>query len=67
MSIVNPPISPRVEIAPGVVFGGGRRPFGLIAGPCVIESLELLPGDRYLGLADLRVARHSLCLQGQLR
>lgn len=29
-----------VEIAPGVAIGGGR-PFGLIAGPCVIESLDL--------------------------
>jgi 2-dehydro-3-deoxyphosphooctonate aldolase (KDO 8-P synthase) len=32
---------PAVEIAPGVSFGGGRLPFGLIAGPCVIESLDL--------------------------
>lgn len=29
-----------VEITPNVVIGGGR-PFALIAGPCVIESLEL--------------------------
>jgi len=29
-----------VEIRPGVVVGGGR-PFALIAGPCVIESLDL--------------------------
>jgi 2-dehydro-3-deoxyphosphooctonate aldolase (KDO 8-P synthase) len=29
-----------VEIAPGVVVGGGR-PFMLIAGPCVIESRDL--------------------------
>jgi 2-dehydro-3-deoxyphosphooctonate aldolase (KDO 8-P synthase) len=29
-----------VEIAPGVVVGGGR-PFALFAGPCVIESREL--------------------------
>ncbi len=29
-----------VEIRPGVTVGGGR-PFALIAGPCVIESLDL--------------------------
>jgi 2-dehydro-3-deoxyphosphooctonate aldolase (KDO 8-P synthase) len=29
-----------VEITPNVIIGGGR-PFALIAGPCVIESLEL--------------------------
>src|SRR3989337_592041 len=29
-----------VEITPNVVIGGGR-PFALIAGPCVIESLDL--------------------------
>jgi 2-dehydro-3-deoxyphosphooctonate aldolase (KDO 8-P synthase) len=30
-----------VTVSPGVTIGGGRKPFALIAGPCVIESRDL--------------------------
>ncbi|GAB4457811.1 MAG: 3-deoxy-8-phosphooctulonate synthase [Armatimonadaceae bacterium] len=38
--MIRTPETRTVEIAPGVVVGGGR-PFALIAGPCVIESRDL--------------------------
>ncbi|HEX7372657.1 MAG TPA: 3-deoxy-8-phosphooctulonate synthase, partial [Thermodesulfobacteriota bacterium] len=38
---MSPPAFPAVkEVAVGSVTIGGRRPFALIAGPCVIESAE---------------------------
>jgi 2-dehydro-3-deoxyphosphooctonate aldolase (KDO 8-P synthase) len=35
---------PSVELAPGVVVGGGDQAFPVIAGPCVLESAELALG-----------------------